>query len=219
MTPLTRTRSGPKQSPEPGVSRLSPAAVGRGPDHVADAVRRARDGDRDALAELYSTFSEPVFRVVYRILQDSHEAEDVTQHVFIKLMSILPQYERRQVPFSAWLLRVARNMALDAERRHRPVYCEEELPGTVGRADADRQLGSSLRDALSALPAAQRRVVLLRHVAGFSAPEVAERLGKTTGSVHALDQRGRRTLKRDLRRAGSAPATVGSARSTAAAGR
>jgi DNA-directed RNA polymerase specialized sigma24 family protein len=49
--------------------------------------------------------------------------------------------------------------------------------------------------------------VLLRHVAGFSAGEIADRLGKTTGSIHALDQRGRRTLKGDLRRVGSAPAT------------
>ncbi|MBV9006708.1 MAG: hypothetical protein JO181_18725 [Solirubrobacterales bacterium] len=85
-------------------------------EHPDAAIARARTGDRDALGELYARYAESVFHCVHRILQDVHEAEDVTQQVFLKLMFVLPRYERREVPFSAWLLRVARNLALDAER-------------------------------------------------------------------------------------------------------
>jgi len=190
-----------------------PGAQGCGtsPDDEAEHIHRlialARDGDRAALGELYERYAEAVFHCVNRILQDVHEAEDVTQHVFLKLMSVLTRYQRREVPSSAWLMRVARNVALDAERRRRTMRYEE-IEETNPDADDQYQRVRSLREALAALPATQRRVVVLRHVVGLSAPEIAERLGKTAGSVHALDQRGRRTLQGDLTELGWAPATV-----------
>jgi RNA polymerase sigma-70 factor, ECF subfamily len=176
-------------------------------EHIHQVIALARDGDREALGELYERYAESVFHCVHRILQDVHEAEDVTQHVFLKLMSVLPRYQRREVPFSAWLMRVARNVALDAERKRRPMRYEE-IQETGPDADDDYQRGRSLREALAALPATQRRVVVLRHVVGLSAPEIAERLGKSAWSIHALDQRGRRTLQGDLTELGWAPATV-----------
>ncbi len=170
-------------------------------------IARAQAGDREALGQLYARYADSVFCRVNRILRDSHEAEDVTHQVFLKLMSVLPRYERRKVPFSAWLMRVAHNAALDAERKRRPVHCED-VRDARPHDDDEYQRGCSLRDALAALPAAQRRVIILRHVVGLSATEIAERLGKTTGSIHALDQRGRRTLQGDLTELGSAPATL-----------
>ena len=176
-------------------------------ERIYVTIRKATAGDRDALAELYVTYAGAVFACAYRILQDSHEAEDVTQQVFLKLMSALQHYERRAVPFTGWLMRVARNAALDAERRRRPVRLEEDVRAPNQYEGTSPELGRSLHDALAALPSTQRRVVILRHVVGFSASEIADRLGTTRGSVHALDQRGRRTLQRDLRKVGSAPAT------------
>jgi RNA polymerase sigma-70 factor, ECF subfamily len=175
-------------------------------ERVYHLVARARGGDREALGELYERYSDQVFRCVDRILRDAHESEDVTQHVFLKLMSVLPRYERRVAPFSAWLMRVARNVALDTERKRRAVSWED-VPEPERHDDDHYQRGRSLREALASLPEAQRRVILLRHVAGFSAPEIAAALGKTAGSVHALDQRGRRALKGDLLELGSGPAT------------
>ena len=60
-----------------------------------------------------------------RIVRDEYEAEDVTQHVFAKLMKILHKYEPRGVPFAAWILRVARNVAVDHMRARRAIPCEE----------------------------------------------------------------------------------------------
>jgi RNA polymerase sigma-70 factor, ECF subfamily len=122
-------------------------------------------------------------------------------------MSVLPRYQRREVPFVSWLMRVARNAALDADRKRRPMRYEE-IQEPDPDADDRHQRGRWLREALDALPPAQRRVVILRHVVGLSAPEIAERLGKTPGAVHALDQRGRRTLQGDLIKLGWAPATA-----------
>lgn len=183
-----------------------PADPGDEASRIDSAIARARAGDRNALGELYVRYAESVFSCVNRILQDPHEAEDVTQQVFLKLMSVLPRYQRREVPFSAWLMRVARNVALDTERKRRPIRYEEVRDPDRPEEDC-YQRGQSLWDALAALPPSQRRVVIMRHIVGLSAPEVAECMGKTTGSIHALDQRGRRALQADLIQLGSAPAT------------
>ena len=58
-------------------------------------------------------------------MRDDYEAEDVTQHVFAKLMMKLEKYEPREVPFSAWIIRVARNVAVDHMRQRRAIPCEE----------------------------------------------------------------------------------------------
>jgi RNA polymerase sigma-70 factor, ECF subfamily len=143
---------------------------------------------------------------VCTILHDDHEAEDVTQQVFTTLLTRIQSYEERGVPFSAWLLRIARNAAIDHLRRSRAVLVEE-VRGTEHEIDEigqDRRW--SLTAALADLPEDQRQVVVLRHVIGLSPPEIAERMGKTESAVHALHHRGRRTLRGHLAEVGSAPA-------------
>ncbi len=83
------------------------------------AVDGAKRGDREALQFLYVRYSAEVQRYVRSVVDDPHEAEDITQGVFLKLMSAIGRYEPREVPFSAWLLRVARNAALDHLRSRR----------------------------------------------------------------------------------------------------
>ncbi len=202
-----RQAQAPPQMTEAWPRRRGQGAGATSDERLDSVIARARAGDRAALGEIYERYAEAVFRAAYRILNDLHEAEDVTQHVFLKLMWILPKYQRRQVPFSAWLMRVARNAALDVERRRRPVRCEVKADAEA-HDDTEYQRGRCIRDALAALPDSQRRVVILRHVVGLSADEVAVHLGKTPGSVHALDQRGRRALQGDLRELGSAPVTL-----------
>ena len=72
---------------------------------VSRAVARAKQGDREALRFLYIEYADNVYGYVASIVKDEHEAEDVTQLVFAKLMTVLPKYEQRQVPFTSWLLR------------------------------------------------------------------------------------------------------------------
>lgn len=176
-------------------------------DHgVAAAVAAAQQGDGEAIRYLYVSFAESVYSFVRSILRDAHEAEDVTQHVFAKLPARIKKYEPRAVPFKAWLLRVARNAALDSLRAHRTVPVEEVRP--VGEPMEDRGLGEALRTALASLPEDQREVLFLRHVIGLSPSEIAERLHKTEGAIHGLHHRGRRAIKAELTLLGAAPSTA-----------
>src|SRR6204780_940296 len=92
---------------------------------IAEAIRRAQLGDRDAFEFLYTRYADDVFGYVRSIVHDRHEAEDITQQVFTKLIRVIDKYEERQVPFLAWVLRVARNLAIDHIRSQRATPVEE----------------------------------------------------------------------------------------------
>jgi RNA polymerase sigma-70 factor, ECF subfamily len=179
------------------------------PGLVSLAVRRAQAGDREALGFLYARYADNVCGYVRSIVHDQHEAEDVTQHVFAKLIHVIGKYEERDVPFFAWILRVSRNVAVDHIRRQRAIPVEEVRAvdeGGGGPEDGERM--NDLREALAMLPPDQREVLVLRHFAGLSPTEIAQRTGRTEGSVHGLHHRGRRALRAELASRGAAPATA-----------
>jgi RNA polymerase sigma-70 factor (ECF subfamily) len=167
---------------------------------VSHAVTRAKQGDGEALRFLYVRYADHIYGYVASIVRDDFEAEDVTQHLFAKLMTALPKYEPREVPFSAWILRVARNVAVDHMRQRRAIPCEEvrELDGRDEDEDSSRDRSLGLRDALATLPEDQRQVVVMRHLVGLSPGEIAGRLGRTESSIHGLHHRGRGALRTAL---------------------
>jgi RNA polymerase sigma-70 factor (ECF subfamily) len=167
---------------------------------VSQAVTRAKQGDSEALRFLYVRYADHIYGYVASIVRDDFEAEDVTQHLFAKLMTALPKYEPREVPFSAWILRVARNVAVDHMRQRRAIPCEEvrELDGRDEDEDSSRDRALGLRDALATLPEDQRQVVVMRHLVGLSPGEIAGRLGRTESSIHGLHHRGRGALRTAL---------------------
>jgi RNA polymerase sigma-70 factor, ECF subfamily len=177
---------------------------------VTQAVRHAQAGDREALGFLYVRYADNIYGYVRSIVRDHHEAEDVTQQVFTKLIHAIGKYEERDVPFLAWILRVARNVAVDHIRQQRQVPVEEVRTSDEGGGDPSGggRMGE-LTEALSTLPHAQREVLVLRHFAGFSPPEIAEHTGRTEGAVHGLHHRGRSALRADLETRGAAPVTGG----------
>ncbi len=131
-------------------------------------MARAKEGDQEALRVLYLRYSDNVYGYVRSIVRDHHDAEDITQHVFAKLMTVLVKYDERSVPFLAWLLRLAHNASIDYLRTRRAVPTEE-IYGSDIRADegaGDRSM--TLHEALDALPEEQRSVVLMRHVRGLT---------------------------------------------------
>jgi len=170
------------------------------------AVARAKEGDQDALRFLYVSYSHNVYGYVRSIVRDDHEAEDVTQHVFAKLITAIVKYDDRGVPFFAWLLRLARNVAIDHLRANRMLPTEEVLdPNALSHTDLDH--AETVRAALATLPDEQRQVVLLRHVIGLTPGEIADRMDRSEGSIHGLHHRGRRALQRELQRLESTPCT------------
>jgi RNA polymerase sigma-70 factor (ECF subfamily) len=174
---------------------------------VRMAVKLAKGGDRDALQYLYSVYSNNVYGYVRSIVHDDYEAEDVTQHVFAKLMTTLSKYDDRGVPFFAWLVRLARNAAIDHLRSNRLTPTENVIdPNATYRADFDQ--AETVRTAMASLPNEQRQVVFLRHVVGLTPGEIADRLGRSESSIHGLHHRGRRALQRELTRLDATPLTL-----------
>jgi len=187
-------------------------------DHLLpDAIAGAKAGDWEAIHFLYVRFSDEVYRFVLTFVHNTHEAEDITQNVFAKLMQAIKKYEPREVPFAAWLLRVARNASLDHMRKQRQIPCEEVYASDEGHEQLGFERGRSLRDAFQRLPEEQREVVLLRHVKGLSPVEIAAALDKTEGAVHGLHHRGRGALRASLEELGATPVTA-SPRAFAATG-
>lgn len=174
---------------------------------VDRAVGRAQEGDREALRFLYLRYADNVYSYVRTIVRDHHDAEDVTQQVFTKLLTAIGRYESRGVPFVAWLLRLSHNVAIDAMRARRAIPAPE-IYGAEHPEGADgTELSRTLREALEELPLDQREVVVLRHILGLTPVEIAERLGRTDSSVYGLHHRGRRALCAELTRRDAVPVT------------
>jgi RNA polymerase sigma-70 factor (ECF subfamily) len=194
-------------------TRLDESAAQR--EKTRLAVERGKEGDREAIRFLYVTYSHNVYGYVRSIVRDDHAAEDVTQHVFAKLMTTIHKYDDRGVPFFAWLIRLARNVAIDHLRANRLTPTDTVLdPSASTGTDFDQV--EIVRAALAALPEEQREVVVLRHVVGLTPGEIADRMGRTESAIHGLHHRGRRALQRELARLDSVPSTRVARRDAAA---
>jgi len=179
-----------------------------GRDLLPNAIARAKQGDVAALHFIYARFADDVFGYVNSFVRDSHEAEDITQNVFAKLMTAIQKYESRDVPFAAWILRVSRNAAMDHLRARRQIPFSEVRGDDEGHEQIGFERSQCLREALSRLPPEQCEVLVLRHLAGLSPGEIAERLGKTEASVHGLHHRGRAALQLALLEIEAGPVTA-----------
>jgi RNA polymerase sigma-70 factor, ECF subfamily len=187
--------------------------AGRGADPEAArlvtlAVAQVREGDSTGLHFLYLRYREQVRGCISRIVPDHHDAEDLTQSVFLKLMFVIDAYQPRGTPFGAWLMRVARNAAIDFVRARRALPKEGLQLTDEGRDQAAAERLDSLKRALAGLPRDQREVIVLRFVAGLPAWEIAELLQKTNSSVEGLQHRGRRAVMAALEELDARPMTA-----------
>ena len=177
-----------------------------GQDTIQSAVARAKAGDSEAIRVLYTTFAGTVHRHVARMLGDT-DAEDVTQTVFLRLMTSIGSYQRRDASFEAWLLHVARNAAVDHLRRVRahPTVSEAAW-AELERAQVSPDPGErALRSALETLPPAQRQVAVLRLIVGLTPAETARLTRRTEASINTLHHRARIGLQEALTALGAAP--------------
>jgi RNA polymerase sigma-70 factor (ECF subfamily) len=175
---------------------------------VQMAVSAAKEGDQEAVHFLYVRYGPDLLRYVNSFVQDDHESEDIVQNVFAKLITSVSRYEQKDVPFTAWIMRVARNAALDHLRARRAIPTEEVRLADSVDSEVDTERRHDLRHALNRLPDDQREVLVLRHIVGLSPVEIADALGRSESSVHGLHHRGRRMLQSILRELDATPVVV-----------
>jgi RNA polymerase sigma-70 factor, ECF subfamily len=160
------------------------------------------------MGELYVLHAPVVHAHVLRVVKDVDDADDVTQQVFAKLLTGLDRYRPGEVPFIVWVLRIARNAAIDHVRRVRAVPLDEAGRDRLRDDHAADEVRSALRAALALLPQGQRDVLLLTHLVGLAPHEIAAELGCSVRAVHGLHYRGRAAVRVTLTDLGSAPAVA-----------
>jgi RNA polymerase sigma-70 factor, ECF subfamily len=175
-------------------------------EEVWDLVDRAKEGDRAAFEELYRLHVDQIKRYLQVRVGDTHDAEDLTTQTFLKMLESIGRYNRRAVPFGAWLFRIAHNLAVDhfrANRRWRPAdEVPEPLHGHEPSAE-DKALDSlahkRMLKLMNRLSGDQQKVLTLKFVLDYSNGEAATILGKSEGSVKSLQHRALDTLSVAMR--------------------
>jgi RNA polymerase sigma-70 factor (ECF subfamily) len=158
-------------------------------------------GDRDAFARLFDLCRDRVYGIALHMCGDPSQAADITQDVFMKLLTRLPQFGARAA-FSTWLYRIVVNTAIDYQRRSRRIVpLAETIPDHRRPADDEVLRGERRRRigaALQALPAKLRAPIVLRHVEGLAYEQIASALGVSIGTVSSRLARGHARLAREL---------------------
>jgi|SRR5450756_244224 RNA polymerase sigma factor (sigma-70 family) len=173
------------------------------------AIPEQEGPDREAQWEIPSwdeivrTHSARVYRLAYRLTGNQHDAEDLTQEVFVRVFRSLASY--KPGTFEGWLHRITTNLFLDGARRRQRIRFEglgedagQRLPGAeVSPAQAwdEAHLDGDIQAALQALPPDYRAAVVLCDIEGFSYEEIAATMGVKLGTVRSRIHRGRAQLR------------------------
>jgi RNA polymerase sigma-70 factor (ECF subfamily) len=179
---------------------------------VRQLVERAQEGDRDALEELYLIHFDRIYSYLHMSVGNRHDAEDLTTQTFLRMLEAIGRFRWQSAPFSAWLFRIAHNLAMDHFRAARRWQPEEEVPEPAGNEEvsaedeAMRSIGrQSMLDLIENLSHEQQQVLTLKFVFNFPNGEVATILGKTEGAIKSLQHRALVSLQKQLAR-GTPPA-------------
>jgi RNA polymerase sigma-70 factor (ECF subfamily) len=180
---------------------LSDREVGR------EIIESCRAGDRDAFRVLYDIYKDRVYSVsLYFFHGDEAAACDVTQQVFLKLITTIGQF-RGDSLFSTWLYRLVVNACRDTARRRKPMALAAErarledfaIPGSQEDELVREQTARSVRAAVSALPPQFRIAVLLRYFDDLSYEQMAQVLDCSMGTVASRLSRGHKMLAEHLK--------------------
>ncbi len=155
-------------------------------------VRRAKQRDQKAFAELYEEHFNKIYRYVVLRIGDKTEAEDMTQQVFLNALKSISSFKWKGVPFAAWLFRIAHNQVVDYLRK-KSKQTAIPLDESLLSSDSNPQLMAEhsldveqLLLATRRLTEAQRQVISLRFAGELSINQVAKIMGKSQGAVKAL---------------------------------
>ncbi len=177
---------------------------------VRRLVERAQQqGDREALEELYLLHFDRIYSYLHMSVGNRHDAEDLTTQTFLKMLESIKRFRWQSAPFSAWLFRIAHNLAMDHFRANRRWQPEEDVPEPRDSAEPSAESAAfqsigrqSMMDLIEELSPEQQQVLTLKFVFNFPNAEVATILGKTEGAIKSLQHRALVSLQKQIAPAG-----------------
>jgi RNA polymerase sigma-70 factor (ECF subfamily) len=183
-------------------------------DADTQLVERCLSGEETAWEDLVKIHTRRVYAICYRFTGSNHEAQDLTQEVFLRVFRSLKSFRSGEGSFAVWLSRLARNLLIDHYRRTKldrvtdsieaqlPVLEEKTMAG--GRTEAllaGREASEALQAGLQKLSPELREAVILRDLEELEYKEIAQVLNVPEGTVKSRLNRGRAELARVLRKA------------------
>jgi RNA polymerase sigma-70 factor (ECF subfamily) len=174
-------------------------------EHVRELVARGQQGDREALEELYLIHFDRIYSYLHVSVGNRHDAEDLTTQTFLKMLEKIGSFKWQSAPFSAWLFRIAHNLAMDHFRARRRWQPEEEVPEQPGEEEPSAELVAmqtigreSMLKLIDRLSPEQQQVLTLKFVFNLPNAEVAAILDKTEGAIKSLQHRALVSLQKQI---------------------
>ena len=174
-------------------------------EHVRELVARGQQGDRDALEELYLIHFDRIYSYLHVSVGNRHDAEDLTTQTFLKMLEKIGSFKWQSAPFSAWLFRIAHNLAMDHFRSRRRWQPEEEVPEPLGEEEPSAELVAmqtigreSMLKLIDRLSPEQQQVLTLKFVFNLPNAEVAAILDKSEGAIKSLQHRALVSLQKQI---------------------
>ena len=186
------------------------------PDPDAALMLLVKEGDSHAFAQLVEKYKQPVMNMVYRMLRDATEAEDVAQNVFIQVHKSAHRY-RIASKFSTWLFTITRNLCLNELRRrsrHPADSIESSFPSDDPQPSLQledkknfsppdnvlhSELEEKINECVNELPEQQKIAIILCRQDEMSYEEMAKVLDCSLSATKSLIHRARETLKQKLK--------------------
>lgn len=176
-------------------------------EEIQNLISLAKGGDGDAFGQIYDIFFDRIYAYISWRVTIKHEAEDLTQNVFIKCLEGLPKYERRGAPFASWLFRIAHNALANHYRPNTNKDCVEidEVAGVLAANDnpveevMDKLTFEELKSAIRQLTEDQQQVIVMKFLGGLKNEEIANAIGKPVGAIKSLQHRSLAAMARYLK--------------------
>lgn len=193
--------------------------ITKGGDNVNDEelVKKVKNGDVDAFEEIIAKYEKKVFSLIFNVIKNENEIEDLAQEVFIKIYKNIDKFQGKSSLYT-WVYRITTNVCLDyIKKRKEIIYIDEKIQFEDGEMDMqlstneklqdelyeEKELKEKLKKSINKLPENQRMMIILRDIKGLSYEEISKILSMKLGTVKSQINRARLKLKEILEKDGT----------------
>lgn len=169
---------------------------------IQKLIKKAGQGNPEAFGKIYAKFLDKIYRFVFFRTGKKEDAEDLTEQIFIKIWEGLRKYKQNQVPFEAWIFRIARNHIIDYYRKnknHTSLDSAKDLKdGAVGpeRIVERKMMHEEVLEKMKLLPGSYQEIIILKFIEEKENTEISAILRKPKEHVRVLQSRALKALRK-----------------------